>query len=347
VKTMTRGMLALALSLFASRAAAQQPAPALPPLTGQVRSMEGIPLADAEVRVDGAGVIVHSDARGAFAVPNVSKGIHSVSVRRIGYLPAVATVDVPQANGPLTVTMVRSRVELDSVKVTAHLNVLGGVVVDERNRPVPGASVGLIGSRAGPVTTGDDGWFTFTAVRSGPAVLHVLKPGFAAAVQSVRLLDWRGVVVHMTRLDSTLSPARQSVLSGEGNNAKRVWLETQTRLDRRNPQAVVVTREELAPLDDLLLGDAINRTPSAINLLADFQRNRGTACVLLDGYRTVGQVPLNNYDTDDVEFVELYPPGVSPPHTVATYLQNAGCSVDRSSPIANHGILYAVIWLKN
>jgi hypothetical protein len=329
----------------ASWAEAQKPAGAAPPLRGLVRSVGGLPLADAEVTVDGIRASVRSDARGGFSVPNVSKGIHSIGVRRIGYLPSVTAVEVPAANA-LTLVLVPSRPELDTITVTAQVNVLAGVVVDEHNRPISGASVDLIGTRRGTVTTGDDGWFTFTAVRSGPSILHVLRPGFAGATQSVRLDDWRGVVVHMTAIDTTLSKSRQAVLSGLGSNARHVWLETQMRLDRRNVGTVVVTSEELAPLSDLTLGDAITKTPSAVNLLSDLHANHNSACVLLDGSRMVGPVSLDTYNTDDVEFVELYPPGATPPRSVTAYLNNAGCSA-RAGAGGSGGTFYAVVWLKN
>jgi len=227
--------------VFASLAGAQQPANATPPLRGHVRSAGGQPLPDAEVNVDGARSSVHTDAQGGFSVPNLSKGIHTISVRRIGYLPAAVEIETPQANDALTLTLVPSRQELDTVKVRARINVLGGIVVDARNRPLAGATVDLIGDRlrGSADTTGDDGWFTFTAVRSGPIVLHVVKEGYVGVTQSIDLKDWRGVVVHMASMDTTLSKSKQRMLSGLGNTSRHVWLETLQRLSRRNVQSIV------------------------------------------------------------------------------------------------------------
>lgn len=351
MKPIIRCAIAVLCVASASLSGAQQPADATPPLRGHVRSAGGQPLPDAEVNVDGARSSVRTDAQGGFSVPNLSKGIHTIGVRRIGYLPAALQIVTPLANDALTltVTLVPSRQELDTVKVRARINVLGGIVVDARNRPIAGATVDLIGDRlrGSADTTGDDGWFTFTAVRSGPIVLHVVREGYVGVTQSVDLKDWRGVVIHMASMDTTLSKAKQRMLSGLANTSRHVWLETLQRLSRRNVQSIVVTREELAPLGDIPLGEAITRAPSAVNLLRDMQVSRNVACVLLNGYQMIGQVSLDNYDSDDVEFVELYPPYMRPPSSIMAYLGIAGCTSARSALMDSGGILYAVVWMKN
>ena len=331
----------------ASRAGAQQPAIAIPPLRGHVQSPEGRPLADAEVKVEGVKGSARSDVQGLFSLPNVPKGMQTISVRRIGYLPAIAIIDVLPANDSLIVILVPMHTVLDTVKVVAEMNVLAGIVVDENNHPIPGASVDLIGNRRGSATTGSDGWFTFTSVRNGPTILHVVKTGYVGTMQSVQLTDWRGVIVRLSLIDTTLSKAKQEILSGTGNSATFVWHETQTRLAQRYMNAVVVTREELAPLSDLTLGEAIRRAPSASSLSSDLQVINNTVCILLNGNRAVGQQSLDVYDTDDVEFVELYPPGAEPSGSVAAYLRFATCPTTRTRANGRTGIYYAVIWFRN
>jgi hypothetical protein len=333
------------LLLPVTRAGAQQPAAVTPPLTGHVQSVDGLALADAEVTIDGERRIVRTSTQGVFSIPNVSKGIHTINVRRIGYLPAMATVQTPQANDAFTISLLPTRTELDTVKVAARVNVLAGVVVDEQNRPIAGATVDIIGTRRTTVTTGDDGWFSFTGVNSGPTILRVLRAGFVGATKSVQLQDWRGVVVRMSAIDTTLSKTRQAYYSGLGNAQRNVWLETQMRLNRRAAQTVIITSEELAPLRDLTLGEAITHVPSAVNLLSDMQANRNAACVLLNGFQMIGQVSLDTYNTEDVEFVELYPSVASAPSSIRAYLQIAGCPATRNSGMGG-GVFYAVVWLK-
>lgn len=107
------------------------------------------------------------------------------------------------------------------------------------------------------------------------------KPG-ATDMLSVRADD-----------DGRITESKQRMLSGLGNTSRHVWLETLQRLSRRNVQSSVVTREELAPL-----GEAITRAPSAVNLLRDMQVSRNVACVLLNGYQMIGQVSLDNSDSE-------------------------------------------------
>jgi hypothetical protein len=364
VKTLHRLAIAV-LWVAASRAAAQQPAVVLPVLTGHVRSVDGNPIAEAEVTVtDLRAAATRSDTRGAFSIPNVPKGIHTISVRRLGYLPTTATVEVPQKNDSLTIVLVPTRAELDTVHVAARVNVLAGVVVDEHDRPIAGALVDLGSATAGTRTTGDDGWFTFTAVRSGPTIIHVLKEGYIGTMQSVQLQEWRGVVVRMNRVDASLSANKQEILSGLGNSAQQVWVETQTRQARRAFPAVVITREELSPFGDLPLGEAIRRTTSGAQVENIMQATHNTACVLINGDRMIGQTSLDSYDTEDIEFVELYPPGTEATGTVAARMQIAGCSATRgggggggrfgrnraaTAPVGptGGGAFFAVVWLKN
>jgi hypothetical protein len=347
MKAMIRLAIATLFVAAASRAGAQQPTAVIPPLRGHVQSPEGRPLADAEVRVEGVKGSARSDALGLFSLPNVPKGIQTISIRRIGYLPAVAVVEISPGNDSLIVTLVPMHTVLDTVKVVAEMNVLAGIVVDEHNRPISGASVDLIGNRRGSATTGVDGWFNFTSVRNGPTILHVVKTGYVGTMQSVQLTDWRGVVVQLSLIDTTLSRTKQEILSGTGNSATFIWHETQTRLAQRRMNAVVVTREELAPLSDLTLGEAIRRAPSASSLSSDLQVINNTVCILLNGNRAVGQQSLDVYDTDDVEFVELYPPEAEPSGSVAAYLRFATCPTTRTRANGKTGIFYAVIWLKN
>lgn len=330
------------------RAGAQLPAVTPQPLVGHVRSTDGQPLAGAEVNVDDARTSIRTDARGVFTVENLPKGIHSLRVRLIGYLPAALEFVTRQLNDTLSLTLVKSRQELDTVKVRARINVLAGIVVDGLNRPIPGAQVDIIGDkiRGSSDTTGSDGWFRFNAVRTGPIIVRVIKDGYAGATASIDLSDWRGIVIRMDQIDSSLSNWRRKLLSGFANTERHVWLETQQRLAERNVQSIIVTREELAPLDSLPLGDAITHSRSAINLLRDMQVSHNVACVLLNGRQLVGQVSLDTYDTEDIEFVELYPPYMQPPASVQAYLTIAGCRSAGSALSDSRGILYAVVWLR-
>jgi hypothetical protein len=339
--------LMLAVGSITNTAAAQQPVVVIPPLTGHIVSPGGLPIDGAEVKVKDIGKPTRSDTQGAFTIADVPKGQFTISVRRVGYLPATYIVDWPEEKDSLKIEMLPSRTELDTVKVTAQLKVLGGVVVNERNNPIAGASVDLLGARNRTVTTGPDGWFTFTNVKIGPVVFRVLADGFEGKTQSATLTDSRGVVVHLSAIDMTLSKRKQQIAAGDGNTAKYVWAETQSRLIQRNMQATIVTSDDLAGFKDMTLGEAIQQTHVATKLAPDLQAGFAQVCVLLNGSRMVGMTSLDVYNTDDVEWVELYPPGSEASGTVGRYLQFAGCTTQRAATTTRRGVFYAVVWLKN
>ena len=118
-------------------------------------------------------------------------------------------------------------------------------------------------------------------------------------------------------------------------------------MGQRGMQSVIVTSEELAPLGDLTLGEAITAHAERLDLLSDLQRDNSSVCVLLNGNRMVGQTSLDVYNTEDVEYVELYPPGTELSGTIAAYMRFAGCTPTQTLATGKVGIFYAVVWLKN
>ena len=338
---------ALLLATATAPAGAQQPTVVIPPMKGQVVTPGGLPIADAEVKAADVKIPVRTDANGMFTIASVEKGVQNVTVRKVGYLMTTVAVDWPAEQDSVSIVLLPSRTELDTVKITAQLKVLGGIVVNERNNPIAGAKVDLVGSRNNTVVTGSDGWFTFTNVKVGPVVVHVLADGFVGKMQSAVLSDSRGVVVHMNSIDSTLSKNRQAIQAGGGNTAQFTWTETQMRLLQRNLAAAIVTSEDLAPFGDRSLGEAIQATHVAAKLAPDLQAGFAQVCVLLNGNRMVGMTSLDVYNADDVEWVELYPPGSESSGTVAGYMRFAGCTAQRSATTTRRGIFYAVVWLKN
>ena len=339
--------LAIATAATAPRAGAQQPVVVIPPLRGHVVVPGGLPIDGAEVTVANVKGSTRTDATGEFVIADVGKGVQSVSVRKIGYLPATVAIDWPAEKDSVTIVMLPSRTELDTVKITAQLKVLGGIVVNERNNPIAGAHVDLLGNRRGTVITGSDGWFTFTGVKTGPVLFRVTAEGFTGMTQSANLSDSRGVVVHMTGIDPSLSKNRQAIAAGNGNSAQFVWTETEQRILQRNLSAVIVTSEDLSPFTDMTLGEAIQQTHVAAKLAPDLATGFAQVCVLLNGSRVVGMTSLDIYNAADIEFVELYPPGAEASGTVQRYMRFAGCREQRYATTARRGVFYAVVWLKS
>lgn len=341
--TKTRLLAAALSSMLAVAAASGQDAPNL---SGRVRSVSGVPIEGVEVSIDGASMSTRTDRVGKFAFVKAPKGLQVLRFRLLGYLPSRADVRVPTTDS-LEVRMLPTPRSLDTVKVTASVNVLAGVVVGLKDKPVPGASVDMLASGTTTVTTDSSGWFTFTSVRDGTVLLRVRKLGFEPLTTTIRLEDWRGLVIHLEPLDYNLTGSKLETASGFGARSEFVWTETQHRLLVRGVRSIVVPREELAPYDDLPLEAAIMRTPTGARLSGDLSSAGNSVCVLLNGSSAVGPTPLNSYRTADVEFVELYPPGTEESGSVAHNMRNVGCRRVHIPGTFEVGMFYAVVWLRN
>lgn len=322
-----------------------QDVPVAPNVTGHVTAVGGIPVAGVEVKLDGTSLTTRTDTRGSFAFVNAPSGVQELAFRGIGYLPARASIRVPEKSLDVAVTMLPAPAMLDTVKVRERINVLSGIVVDEHDRPVPGATIELITGDKQTLTTGDDGWFILTSVRDGVVAFRTRKEGYYLTNTAVRLNDWRGVVVHIETLDPKLSEMRRAEASGESNNATVAWKDAGMRMSMKGSRAVVLSEEELAPFADMSLNEAIKRTKAGASLTFDLQNASGSICVLLDGRRAVGSTTLDAWRAAEVEVVELYPPGTELSGTTARYLRGAGCRTISSGSI-RRGPFYAVLWMK-
>jgi hypothetical protein len=338
-------LLAVLASGIAVPARAQDPV-IEPNITGRVTVVGGIPVAGIEVLLDGTALSARTDTRGAFAFAGAPGGLQELVFRGIGYLPTRLSIRVPESSLDVKVIILPAPALLDTVKIRERINVLSGVVVDEHDRPVPGATIEVITGDRQTLTTGDDGWFILTSVRDGVVVFRTRKEGYYLTNTAIRMHEWRGVVVHIETLDAKLSETRRAEASGTSNNAAVAWHDTSLRLSIKGSRAIVLSEEELAPFADMSLGEAIRRTKAGASLVFDLQIASGAVCVLLDGRRAVGSTTLDAWRTADVEMVELYPPGTEPSNTVARYLRGAGCRTIATTGLRARGPFYAVLWMK-
>jgi hypothetical protein len=342
----TRILAAALASTLAIAAAGAQDVQDAPNLRGIVQSVSGNPIEGVEVRIDGSSLTTRTDRNGSFAFVKAPKGPQLLLFRLLGYLPAKIETRVPTKD-PEEVQMLPLPRNLDTVRVVASLNILAGVVVDPKDKPIPGATVEMLATGSNlSATTDSSGWFTFGAVRSGSVLVRARKLGFAPVTTTINLEDWRGMVIHLETLDYNLSASRLEEQSGFGNTNAFVWKETQQRMSMRGTHAIVVPREELAPFDDFPLSQAIVRTRTGSGEASDLNAAGGNICVLLNGKNTVGPSSLANFRTDDVEFVELYPPGTEMSGSVQRYLRAAGCRRVTTPGSFTSGVFYAVVWLR-
>jgi hypothetical protein len=343
--TSHRTLVAAFASILAIAAAGAQDAKDAPNLTGKVQSVTGTPIEGVEVRIEGSSLTARTDSRGQFSIVKAPTGPQLLRFRLVGYLPAAAETRVPTKD-PDPITMLALPHNLDTVKVVASVNILAGVVVDDKDKPIPGATVDMLSGANSSATTDSSGWFTFASVRDGTVLVRARKLGFTPTTTSLALGDWRGIVIHMEPIDYNLKGAALENASGIGNTATFTWTETKQRITTRGAHAIIVPREELAPFDDYPLDQAIKRTKTGSTEGADLNAAGGNICVLLNGKNTVGPSTLGNFRTNDVEFVELYPPGTETSGSAARYLRAAGCRRVSTPSVFSSGVFYAVVWLR-
>jgi hypothetical protein len=330
--------------LFALTAAAARAQSANPPgIAGRVTTVDGSALAGVDVRLDDVNAATRTDAAGKYRFATAPRGVHVLRFRRIGYLPSALTVSVPLLVDSADVVMVASRSVLDTVKIRARIYDVGGIVVDEKNHPIPGAAIDVIGGVSIGSTASDaGGWFDFPSVKTGPLLLKARKAGFVEATYSLDLEDSRGIVLHLESLPADISRSKSISMSGFGTTDEYVWTETKDRLARREARSRIVSRDQLAAFHDQSLGEAIRKLDVGNSIRVALASGNDQVCVLEDGYLRVGLTTLDAFQVDIVDFVELYPPGSESSGSVRRYLENAGCRSTRSRA----GPFYAVIWLR-
>jgi len=107
-----------------------------PSITGRVTDADGNPIAQATVRVIELQRAARTGDDGRYAIPQVSRGIYSVSFSAIGYAPRVRKVTVGDAAATVDVTLKLSVIELPAIQVSASAEATSAL-----NSPQPTAMV--------------------------------------------------------------------------------------------------------------------------------------------------------------------------------------------------------------
>lgn len=136
-------------------------------VAGAVTAAGQVPLAGAQVRVEGsAGTLTATtDGRGSFSLAKVPEGTYTVRVLLEGFQPAEAS----------NVRVKSGQVSRVTVALKPLQGLIAGTVTDNRNRPLAGATVTILGPDGTPVasaTTGDDGSFILLGVPAGTYTLR-------------------------------------------------------------------------------------------------------------------------------------------------------------------------------
>ncbi|HEX7977908.1 MAG TPA: carboxypeptidase regulatory-like domain-containing protein [Gemmatimonadaceae bacterium] len=88
-------------------------------ITGRVQDVSGRAVSSAHVRLFGTTLEAMTNETGAFRLAGLPSGTQGLEVVALSYAPRRVTVDVAANSSPITVTMERASVVLDSILVTA------------------------------------------------------------------------------------------------------------------------------------------------------------------------------------------------------------------------------------
>lgn len=91
---------------------------------GNVRNTDGLPLADAIVRVLGSGSPVRSASDGGFTIQDLVSGTRTIEARKLGFTPHRVAIDLRESTlAEVTLILPAQRVQLDTVRVATGRDV--------------------------------------------------------------------------------------------------------------------------------------------------------------------------------------------------------------------------------
>lgn len=312
----TRACRPLLLALLAIvPGAAGLDAQALGPgvLVGRVLAASGGAVERAIVRVS-RGATIHlaeGEDDGDYRVEGLGVGRWQVSVRREGFAPLIAEIELPAAGLRRDFTLVEREEAMDPALLAAGWSGLRGTVIDSRgNASLAGASLRLMGSDA-VASTDSSGRFALPLPAGRDFVLRVGRTGFGTRLLTGRV-PGKGYLAVEIPLDTT----------DEEGSEYWIWRDLERRLRYATPRAALVTRTEVAETGAASLGSAIEASRSV--------GGRGLvvttgACLFVDGLPRPGAT-VDAIRAEDVEFVEVYPEGTDLTRTLASrWPANAVC----------------------
>jgi hypothetical protein len=308
----------LALTLFATRAAGQTPAPAT--LSGVVRDIGGAPIADVNVTLLGETAATRTDGVGAFTLRDVTPGGHTALFRRIGYRSVEYRWIARSGTGlqiAFSMTLVPRQLERIVIEAPGAPRRRGtssieGTVIDSAGRGVAEADVRLLGAGLGTVTD-STGRFAFQTLAEGPYIVRARRRGMTSTnyVMQIADDDNRGITVKMYSLSRRTNPRDSLTASGYG--IPDAAFDAFDRRQRADPGHPVLGpgdlfRADRAPLD-FVLQQYRDATPMVGRRSRAGGEGRGSTddgdCLLLDGRRAVYQ-PLRTFTSVDVQLIEVF-----------------------------------------
>lgn len=340
-------------------------------ISGSVVDSTGRPIAGVDVVLRDANRAARTDDQGRYTLDDVAPGAYTVWFRRLGYRSieynwAAKAGGRTEANivfFPLPRQLDPVVVRADEDKRAAGRASILGLVMDQQGLPVPEAEVQLVGANMGG-TTRDNGGFLFKPLAVGTYLIRVRKLGYTPAMQSVQLVqgDDREIVFVLRSLAKKLDAFQVTERSGYGRD-QSVYEELEQRKRWINFQNRLIGPEDLKTyygrhLDEALIKLGLYQSKTIVGAKAARPMNPGTTnpyktagmgdvlhdnvCLLLNGKEGVWQ-PLATYSTDDLEMLEVYPPGTELTGSVSWRFHMGQC---KAISFVDHP-LYLVLWFKN
>ncbi|MCC7002073.1 MAG: carboxypeptidase regulatory-like domain-containing protein [Gemmatimonadaceae bacterium] len=257
-------------------------------IAGTVRDTEGDPLGGALVELLGTDRSTYVGSSGRFLLDSVPAGRATVRITLQGYLPAQTELRVADDSATtLEVVLVPDGQPLAPVRIVGKSRGrIFGTVVDSVGTPLPGVSVGLVGTR-GTTMTDSIGHFQFLDLAPGQYLVEARRLGFELSRYPVRMTDDLERVVTMRLRSGPMALTRIEL-----HNTEVAAQEAQSRLAMRSmTKSFIMSREDLrefgrTPLDVVLARSAFR----------DYMRGSrvdagalDTMCVLVDGWRALGR----------------------------------------------------------
>lgn len=294
-------------------------AQAMEAIVGRVVDAAAQPVPDALVELRPASRRAVSDNDGRFEFRDVAPGKYTLVVRRIGYQPANAAVDVTGAGATPTIVLVAIPRVLDSIRIRERANNMryAGTVLDDAGVPIPDVAVVLEGV-ANTIRTDSAGHFVVPQNVHGGLMLRMRKMGYTAYLGSFTMLGAREDTLRMSRLPQSLSAVQVTEESGFGRDTF-AYKDLDQRMRWRDHLSVLITRDDLAKKGRESLCPVVGC--------------RNVDCIILDGTQH-SLMPAAAFYADEVSSIELYPPGSDWSGSLAA----RGCRSGRGRTI--------VIWLR-
>lgn len=289
---------------------------------------------------------VRTDEAGRFSIGSVPSGSYKLAVLRLGYQAITQAVAVGDADAQLTITMSADPALLNTIVTRANVTAIyGGIgaVGSGRNASgeremsfAAGAKIQVMGSRKS-VSADSAGRFFLELDKPGVYMVRVSSLGLAPQMFPVEVP--RNRAVEVSRM---MDSARMTAPTGR----EFVFDDMDRRLGWRAMSSALVTGSELRDAGGSL-SDALQRSRS---MTLRGLRLGLTTCVFLNGIPRPG-LPLDAFQIEEIEAVELYGPRGDPTGTLASaWPIGAQCGaasrlpVPRGSGIAPPEAKWAAIW---